>query len=65
MSDINIKMKMDGEAEFKRAVKDANGELKNMEAELKKVDATTEGQANTLKSLEARYDALTKVQEAA
>lgn len=65
MSDISIKMKLDGESDFRRAVKDCNAELKNMQSELKKVDAESQGQANSLDALEKKYEALTKVQESA
>lgn len=65
MSDISIKMKLDGESDFRRAVKDCNSELKNMQSELKKVDAESQGQANSLDALEKKYEALTKVQESA
>ena len=63
--DINLKIKLDGETEYKRGLKECNAELKNMESALKLVDAESKGQANSFENLQKKVDALNKVYEAA
>lgn len=64
-NDIDIKLKLDGERDFKTAVKDVNTELKNMQSALKLADTQAKGQANTLDNLQKREKALNDVLETA
>lgn len=64
-NDIDIKLKLDGERDFRAALKDANTELKNMQSALKLSDTQAKGQANTLDNLKKKEEALSKVLESA
>lgn len=63
-SDITVKLKLDGESEFKRGLTNVNAELKNMQSQLKLCNTETQGSANTLESLTRKHEALQKVIEA-
>ena len=58
-SDIDIKLKLDGEREMKTSLKNVNTELKLMQSELKLVETQSKGSANTFQALKAKVDALT------
>lgn len=64
-SDINIKMKLDGESEFRRQIKECNAEMKNMQSALKLVDAEAQGEANSIDNLRKKQEALDNVLKAA
>ena len=63
--DINIKMKLDGESEFRRQIKECNAEMKNMQSALKLVDAEAQGEANSIENLTKKQEALDNVLKAA
>ena len=63
--DINIKLKLDGEADYRRSLKECNSELKNMQSALKLVDVEAQGNANTMENLQRKVDALNKVYDSA
>ena len=64
-NDIDIKLKLDGEKDFKNAVRDANTELKNMQSALKLADAQAKASGNSTESLAKKEEALSKVLDSA
>lgn len=60
---ISTRLSIEGEAEYRKAVKAINAELSNLEAELKKTSLEYEGNANSMEALRAKSEALTKVHE--
>lgn len=57
-ADIGVKLKLDGERDFRNAVKDCNAELKNMESALKLATTQADGQAKSLDTLQKKEKAL-------
>lgn len=57
-ADIGVKLKLDGERDFRAAVKDCNAELKNMQSALKLASTEAEGQAKSLDTLKNKEKAL-------
>lgn len=51
---IETVVKMDGEAEYKKALSNINGELKTLGSESKLIQAEFKGQANSMEALEAK-----------
>lgn len=56
--DAGIKVGIEGNAEFKRSVRDINSELKTMDSALKLVESSYEGQMNSMDALKAKGQAL-------
>lgn len=56
---ISTSIKLDGEAEFKKQLSDVNGELRNLDADMKLVTEEFKGQANTTDALRAKHKVLT------
>lgn len=61
---VGTKLTIDGEAEFTKAVKNAQLELKNMRSELVLVNTKYSENANSATALKAKLEALTKVKAA-
>lgn len=57
---ISTSIKLDGEAEFKKQLSSANGELRNLKSEMTLVTAQFDGQANSMEALTAKQDILTR-----
>ena len=57
---IETVVKLDGEAEYKKALSNINGELKTLGSESKLIQAQFKGQANSMEALEAKGDNLRK-----
>ena len=57
---IETVVKLDGEAEYKKALSNINGELKTLGSESKLIQAEFKGQANSMEALEAKGDNLRK-----
>lgn len=55
---ISTSIKLDGEAEFKKQLSSANGELRNLKSEMALVTAQFDGQANSMEALTAKEDIL-------
>ena len=62
--DAGIKVGIEGNAEFKRAIKEINDELKTLDSELKLVESQYAGQLNSLEALTAKGEVLEKQYEA-
>ena len=56
---ISTSIKLDGEAEFKKQLSSVNGELKNLNSDMKLVTEQFKGQANSLDALTAKDRILT------
>lgn len=59
--DAGLKVGVEGNAEFKRAVRDINDELKTMDSALRLVESAYKGQMNSMDALKAKGDALQAV----
>lgn len=57
---ISTSIKLDGEAEFKKQLSGVNGELKNLNSDMKLVTEQFKGQANSLDALTAKDRILTE-----
>ncbi|MBQ7778390.1 MAG: hypothetical protein IJ396_07735 [Oscillibacter sp.] len=57
---ISTSIKLDGEAEFKKQLTAVNGQLKNLNSEMKLASAEFRGQANTLDALTKKDELLRK-----
>lgn len=53
-SDIKIKVGVDGEKQFKQAIKEMNSEMKLLKSEMNLVASTYDGQANSMEALAAK-----------
>ena len=62
-NEIGAKIVLDGEKQFKTAISDINKSLTMMSSEMKKVDETYKGNANSLEALSAKHEVLSKVLE--
>lgn len=60
---ITTRLAVDGETEFKRALSEANSNLKVMRSEMSLVDAEFKGQANSMDALTAKNKILRREQE--
>lgn len=60
---ISTKLVIEGEDQYKQAVKSCNGELAVMKSELAKVQSAYEGNANSIKALTAKDETLNAMQE--
>ena len=60
---ISTSIKLDGEAEFKKQLTAVNGQLKNLNSEMKLASAEFRGQANTLDALTKKDELLRKEKE--
>ena len=60
---ISTRIELDGEAEFKSAIKDINSELGVLKSEMAVTDSEFQGQANTVEALTKRQEQLTKQYE--
>lgn len=58
---ISTRLIVEGEKEYRAAIKAVNGSLKEMDSALKLVDAQFAGQKNTLSALQAKHEALSGV----
>lgn len=61
--EISATLKLNGEAEFKKQLNDANREMRVLTSELKASQSEFAGQANSLEALTAKYKVLKKQQE--
>lgn len=61
---IGLTLALDGEREFTQAVQNANKEANLFKTELKNLSKEFEGNANSMKALEAKQEALTRLQDA-
>lgn len=56
MSDIKVKVGIDGEKQFRQAIKEINSELKLLASEMKTVASDYDGQANSMAALTAKQE---------
>jgi TP901 family phage tail tape measure protein len=59
--EISTRLVIEGEREYKAKIADINREYKTLDSQLKLVDSSFKGQANTLQALEAKNKALNDV----
>ena len=57
---IKTRLSFDGEAEYKAACKDINNNLKNLNAEMRRVTAEYKGNENSIEALKAKQDVLSE-----
>ena len=62
--DIRAKIALDGEQNFKAAIKSINAELKTMQSEIKYLDTDMKANGTSVEGLTRKQDALRKAQEA-
>ena len=60
---ISTKLAIEGENEYKRSIADINTSLKTLQSELQKVESQYQEDANSVKALQAKKEALLKIQE--
>lgn len=61
--EIKARLALDGEAEWKKQLSDAQRNLKGLDSELRASQAEFDGQANSIAALSARHEILKKKQE--
>lgn len=61
--EIKARLALDGEAEWKKQLSDAQRNLKGLDSELKASQAEFDGQANSIAALSAKHEILKKKQE--
>lgn len=61
--EIGATLTLDGEAEFKKALSDANREMRVLDSELKASQSEFAGQANSVDALRAKHETLIKKQQ--
>ena len=64
-NELKASVRLDGGAQFKKDIADVNTNLKQLDAESKKVTAEFEGQANSIEALRAKHENLTRTLEQA
>lgn len=60
---ISTKLAIEGEQEYKRSIADINSSLKTLQSELQKVESQYQDNANSVKAVQAKKDALLKIQD--
>ena len=58
--DIKTRLKLEGEAEYKRSLGELDAPLKTLKTEMNKVSAEYEGNANSIEALSAKNDVYEK-----
>ncbi len=61
---ISTKLAVEGESQYKQAIKNINSELSTLDSRLKLVQSEFSGQQNTMEALRAKAKALSEVQAA-
>ena len=60
MADIGVRIGVEGNAEFKRSIREINSDLKILASEQRKVTAEFDGNANSMEALTRKQEILTK-----